>query len=215
VIPGLEFTSLRAHMNLIGVKTPMKRPNLLWPSKQAIKEAINHAHGEGGVVQLNHPAWYPYKILKSLPRNWWLAQGLDGWEVYNGFGFADEGALDFIKQNEGKRVMFASAGTDVHDPAKHHRVYTDVLTTDRTLNGVMEALKSGKTRVYQVMNTNQDADRPERGKLVLDPARQAYIKKWAWLDWIGIGLLQGKNTRSIELFVVLVLALGVVLSMVL
>ncbi|MEX2682228.1 MAG: CehA/McbA family metallohydrolase [Candidatus Sigynarchaeota archaeon] len=213
VIPGVEFTSLRAHMNLIGVRTPMKRPNLLWPSKKTIKKAIEHAHAEGGVVQFNHPAWYPYKVLKHLPRAWWLAQGIDGWEVYNGFGFIDEGALDFIKQHKGDRVMFASAGTDVHDPAKHHRVYTEVLTEDRSVEGVIAALKAGRTRVFHVMGTEQDNERPERGKLVRDPARQHYIRKWILLDWIGIGLLEGKYRRALRLFPVLIIALGLVISL--
>ncbi len=213
VIPGVEFTSLRSHMNLIGVRTPMKRPNLLWPSKQAIKEAIDHAHAEGGVVQFNHATWYPYKILKSLPREWWLAQGIDGWEVYNGFGFVDEGALGFIKQHEGERAMFAGAGTDVHDPAKHHRMYTEVLTQDRSVNGVVEALKAGKTRAFHVMGTEQDLDRPERGKLVIDQARLSYIRKWFLLDWIGIGLLNGKYQSALKLFPLVIVALGIVLSL--
>jgi predicted metal-dependent phosphoesterase TrpH len=214
VIPGIEFTSLRAHMNLIGVRTPTKRPNLLWPSKQTIKEAIDHAHAEGGVVQLNHPAWYPYKILKSLPREWWMAQGIDGWEVYNGFGFTDEEAVGFIKQHEADRVMFASGGTDVHDPAKHHRMYTEVLTTDRTVNGVIEALKAGKTRAISTATNERAQDRPEHGKIVLNPARLAYINRWAWLDWIGLAILQGKHQLAAKLFLLALIVLGVVTSLV-
>ncbi len=215
VIPGVEFTSLRVHMNLIGVKTPMKKPGLLWASKQAIKAAIDHAHVEGGVVQFNHAAWYPFKVLKFLPREWWLAQGIDGWEVYNGFGFVDEEALGFIKKHRGERVMFAGAGTDVHDPAKHYRMYTEVLTQDRSVNGVIDALKAGKTRVINTAKTAQAQDRLERGKLVLDPERLAYIKRWAWLDWIGIAIMQGKNQLPVKLFLLAIMLLGVALSVVL
>ncbi|MBN2152012.1 MAG: CehA/McbA family metallohydrolase [Candidatus Lokiarchaeota archaeon] len=213
VIPGVEFTSLRAHMNLIGVRTPMKRPNLLWPSKRAIKEAIDHAHAQGGVVMFNHKAWYPYDILRSLPREWWLEQGIDGWEVYNGFGFVDEGALDFIKQHEPERTMFAGAGTDVHDPAKHHRMYTEILTGNRSVDGVITALKAGKTRAISLMGTEQDLDRPERGKIALGQARQDYIRKWFLLDWIGIALLEGKYRRAVKLFPLVVISLGIVLSL--
>lgn len=214
VIPGVEFTSLRVHMNLIGVRTPMPRPNLLWPTKQSIKAAIDHAHAEGGVVQLNHPGWYPYRIFKSLPREWWLAQGIDGWEVYNGFGFTDEDALGFIKQHENERVMFASGGTDVHDPAKHHRMYTEVLTTDRSVEGVITALKAGKTRAITSAGTTQDRDRPERGKIAHNPERLACIKRWAWLDWIGLSLMSGTHVRYVKAFLVVVIALGIVLSLV-
>jgi predicted metal-dependent phosphoesterase TrpH len=186
VIPGTEFTSLRAHLNLIGVKTPMEKPNLLWPSKRAIKAAIDHAHAEGGVVQFNHKAWYPYKVLKSLPREWWMANGIDGWEVYNGFGFVDEEAIEFIEKHKARRVMFASAGTDVHDPAKHYRVYTEMLTSDRSVQGVIDALKAGKTRVHSTIQVEAPDARPEKGKIVLNPERRAYIRRWAWLDWIGL-----------------------------
>ncbi len=213
VIPGVEFTSLRTHMNLIGVKTPMKKPGLLWASKQAIKEAIDHAHAEGGVVQFNHAAWYPYKILKFLPRDWWLAQGIDGWEVYNGFGFVDEEALGFIKRHEGERVMFAGAGTDVHDPAKHHRMYTEVLTQDRSANGVIEALKAGKTRAISTAKTEQAQDRPESGKIVIDQERLEYIRKWTWLDWIGIALQQGKHQLAVKLLPIVIITMGIVLSL--
>ncbi len=215
VIPGIEFTSLRVHMNLIGVRTPMKRPSLLWPSKKTIKKAIDHAHIEGGVVQFNHPAWYPYKVLKHLSREWWFKQGIDGWEVYNGFGFIDEEALGFIKQHVGGRVMFAGAGSDVHDPAKHHRVYTEVFTTDRSVEGVIATLKAGRTRVISVMGTEQDLDRPERGKLVHDMARQEYIRRWLLLDWIGIALMFGKYQHAARLIPLLIVALGTLLSLML
>ncbi len=177
--------------------------------------AIDHAHVEGGVVQFNHAAWYPFKVLKFLPREWWLAQGIDGWEVYNGFGFVDEEALGFIKKHRGERVMFAGAGTDVHDPAKHYRMYTEVLTQDRSVNGVIDALKAGKTRVINTAKTAQAQDRLERGKLVLDPERLAYIKRWAWLDWIGIAIMQGKNQLPVKLFLLAIMLLGVALSVVL
>ncbi len=208
VIPGVEFTSMRAHINLIGIKTPLRKPGMLWTRKSTIKAAIDHAHAEGGVVQFNHKAWYPYDILKHLPRGWWMEQGIDGWEVYNGFGFVDTEALDFIEDNKARRVMYASAGTDVHDPAKHKRAYTEILTDDRSIPGIITALKTGKTRIHLV----SEGPRPEKGMLRLNPKKQAFIRKWLWLDWVGIALLTGKNTKLILPFLVVMLVLGTLLS---
>nr|MDO8117878.1 hypothetical protein [Candidatus Sigynarchaeota archaeon] len=131
--------------------------------------------------------------MKHLPRDWWLEQGIDGWEVYNGFGFVDTEALDFIETNKARRVMYASAGTDVHDPAKHKRAYTEILTEDRSEAGVIAALKEGKTRVHYV----SEGTYPEKGQLHHNPEKQAFLRKWLWLDWLGIALLTGKNTKRI------------------
>ena len=214
VVPGYEFTSMRAHVNLIGLRDPPRRkPHLLWTRKSTIVAAIEHVHEQGGVAMFNHRDWYPYNILRSLPRDWWLERGIDGWEVHNGFGFIDDGALPFIEASKEYRVMFPGAGTDVHDPAKHWRVYTEVLTTERSVDGVLRALKEGKTRVHFNKEDPRNVSRPEEGMVQANPERRAFIRRWAWLNWIGMSLQTGKRTRLAAGFVVAVIALLVVLSL--
>lgn len=214
VIPGCEFTSMRVHLNLIGLHAPPPRkPGMLWTRKATIQAAIDHAHAQGAVVQFNHKDWYPYNVLKALPRSWWLARGIDGWEVHNGFGFHDEAALAFIEASKATRVMFAGAGTDVHDPAKHWRVYTEVLTSDRTAAGVVQALREGKTRVHFDKSWERNVTRPEKGSLQLNPAKLAYLRRWVLLGWAGVALLTGKGSRRVVAFVPCMLALLVVLSL--
>jgi hypothetical protein len=70
-----------------------------------------------------------------------------------------------------------------------------------TVNGVIEALKEGKTMAISTAKTEQAQDRPERGKLVIDQERLEYVRKWAWFDWIGIALLLGKHQVAIKVFV--------------
>ncbi|MHA1684408.1 MAG: PHP domain-containing protein [Promethearchaeota archaeon] len=214
VIPGMEFTTLNIHLNLIGLKTPGPKTRLIsWAGTKKIIDIINHAHSEGAVVQFNHKDWYSYDILKKFPRQWWLQQGIDGWEIYNGFGFIDEEAIDFIEANKNKRVMYASAGTDVHDPAKHKRMYTEVITDDRTVEGVLHALKEGRTRVYYDVEVERERRAPEKGKLKVSHEKEAFVKKWMWIYWAGNILITGKHTRSLVAFAIAIIAGGIFLSL--
>ncbi|MHA1370210.1 MAG: PHP domain-containing protein [Promethearchaeota archaeon] len=212
VIPGVEFTSMRVHLNLIGVKSLMPIPNLLWTTKNTIKATIKHAHDEGGVVMFNHRDWYPINPLKKLTRAWWLEQGIDGWEVFNGFNFIDKEALDFIDQNKDKRIMFAGAGTDIHDPAKHYLAYTEVITNDRTVDGVIRALKEGKTRVHFNLKQGHPRSRPEHGKIKRSKEKEKFIKKWIGIYWPGAAILSGTHRTGLYIFMILTLLTAAILS---
>jgi len=213
VIPGVEFTSLKTHLNIIGNKTLMRVPSKIWTRKKVIKEAIDHAHKEGAVVQFNHKDWYFHK--KYMSKEWYLEHKIDGFEIYNGFGFVDEEGLDFIKEHKSERTMFASAGTDVHDPAKHYRMYTNVLTQDRTVDGVIKALKEGKTEVYSNIKQEKKEERPEKGKLIKNPRKQKIIKRWKWLNWLGYDLFwYGKIKKIIAFYAsysIITIALAILL----
>ena len=210
VIPGIEFTSLRVHLNIIGAKSYLKKPNQLWTTKSTIRKAIEHAHKEGAVVQFNHKDWYFHN--KYPTPEWFLQNGIDGWEIYNGFKFADEEALVFIEKNKEKRVMFASAGTDVHDPAIHARVYTEILTEEKTIVGIIKALKKGKTHVYSDFESEMENPRPEKGKKIINPERVRVIKKWKWFNWIGFDLLWNNKGKRVLVFVIAWIAGTIFLS---
>lgn len=187
VVPGIEFTSMRCHLNLIGNKTPMKTPRMLWTTKKTIKAAIDHAHAEGAVVQFNHRDWYPHKKYPS--NDWFLENGIDGWEIYNGFGFTDKEAPAFIEANKNNKIMYQSAGTDVHDPAKHIRAYTEIITSDRTVQGIVKALREGNTRVHCDMESEKKRERPERGKINRNPDKIKFKKYWAIFYNMKLGLV--------------------------
>lgn len=212
VIPGMEFTALNVHMNLVGIKTPGVVPNMLWTRRKTIKRAIDHAHSEGGVVQFNHPDWYFFNVFKKYPRDWWMEQDIDGWEVYNGFGFFDEDALNFIENHGDIKIMYASAGTDVHDPAKHLRCYTEILTTDRTEEGVLAALKAGKTKVHLHVDQERERVPPERGKIHVSPERQEFIRKWIWIYWVGDALIMGNRRKLLAGFLASVILFSIFLA---
>jgi hypothetical protein len=152
-------------------------------------------------------------VLKKYPREWWLEQDIDGWEIYNGFGFLDEEALDFIEKKKGKKIMFASAGTDVHDPAKHLRMYTWVKTNTKTVKGVIEALKKGNTEAFYFKKEEKSRERPERGRLIENKERKDFIRKWFWLFWAGDALLMGNHRRALVTFSIGIILLGILLSL--
>ncbi len=201
VIPGVEFTSMRIHLNLIGVKSLMKVPNLLWTRKKTVIKAIKHAHEEGGVVQFNHPDWYPHK--RYLSKKWYLKHDIDGFEVYNGFGFIDEQALDFIKDNKDKKIMYPSAGTDIHDPATHLRCYTEILTEDKTVEGVIKALKQGNARAHCDVDAERNRKRPEKGKLKKNEKKLRINKNFRWLNWLGYDILYHGRWKPPLVFITL------------
>jgi len=201
VIPGVEFSSLRVHLNLIGFSKPFTLPRMIWPSKKKIASVINLAHREGALVQFNHRDWYFHK--KYLPKDWYLDHNIDGWEVYNGFGFV---------KNQGKKVMFPSAGTDVHDPAKHLCAYTDILTENKSVEGVMQALREGKTKVYLDLNAEKSRLKPERGKKKENLDRKKFIRHWFLLYWAGNAAVMGPLRWLLIILLVASIILGVYFS---
>ncbi|MBD3351957.1 MAG: hypothetical protein GF364_10775 [Candidatus Lokiarchaeota archaeon] len=217
IIPGVEFTSLRTHLNIIYSDAKHQvfepKPNMLWTSKQTIKKAINKAHKQQAIVQFNHRDWYPHK--QYLPMEWYLENDIDGWEIYNGFGFIDKKAPAFTEENKDVKIMFESAGTDVHDPAKHHRVYTEVITEDKSVKGTVEAMKQGKTKVYYNVEDEKARQPPERGKLKINPKRNDYIKRWNWIYIAGNALINGKHRKAFVILLLISLVVALTLSLIL
>jgi PHP domain len=56
VIPGVEYTCCRVHMNLIGINETIQ-PSVAWPTDMEIENAIKRTHELGGIALLNHWAW--------------------------------------------------------------------------------------------------------------------------------------------------------------
>lgn len=208
VIPGFELTSLKTHLNIIGCKKLTTLTNPIWTRKKTIIKAIKEAHEQDALVQFNHRDWYFHSRYE--PMEFYLENDIDGWEIYNGFKFTDKEAPDFIEKHKDKKIMFASAGTDVHDPAKHHRVYTEILSDDHSIEGILSALRVGKTKVYYNEEAENNRVPPEKGKLKINPKRTDYIKRWLWLYWIGDAILMGKRQKLFYIFVFIVIALSII-----
>lgn len=194
VIPGVEFTAFKIHMNLIGVRSfPWSKLNM--SSKVSrIKAAIEFCHQQGGLVQYNHRGFYRNKNWPTYKELYeW---GIDGIEIFNGFNvkFVDRQADRFIEEMNAKseqtgkpRRLFKAAGVDLHDPCRELRVYTEPLTEDLSVNGILEALKSGMTNVWAPTDLNKERSRiyPERPHKYVNPKYQQFQKRWLIFTWLG------------------------------
>ena len=197
VIPGVEYSSWRIHLNLIGIRKFLWPKLIIWPGNHAIQKVIKAVHEMGGLVQFNHRGWYKHA---GVPTNEQLyAWGIDGIEVYNGFGFYDHAGELFTKRiNENSppnRPIFASAGVDLHGPEQLWRVYTEVLTDKHSVEGVLEALRAGRTRVWAHPTDPAEKDRikPECGFRRISPEYVKFSRRWRFFTKIGEHILRKIN----------------------
>ncbi len=123
VILGVEWTSSRVHLNLIGVSTEFEQyflanpPKVPFsPSDEEVRAIIEATHAHGGLVQVNHFNEAPGRPTFDQLLSW----GIDIVEIINGaseeISFpAAEAFADAHSSQLGK-----IAGTDVHEPRRVH-----------------------------------------------------------------------------------------------
>jgi hypothetical protein len=114
--------------------------------------ALEEAHKQGAFIFWNHPGWGVdeikwHDVHETLYKNGWL----HGIEVYNEFEWYPQALL--WTQEKGLTLI---GNTDVHDVTERlydfesmaHRPMTLVLSKERTLEGVKEALFAKRTILY-------------------------------------------------------------------
>lgn len=149
VIPGVEWTSNRVHMNFLFpphvsgkvLSSKLKMPSN-FPSDQQIQDAIKAAHDLGGIVSVNHIPWtnrtYPDN---GLTREDFLAWGIDYIEVINDKEW-DHESYDLCRTSE----MDMISGTDMHSPGT---VYGWTLMNVDTMSpeAIFDELIAGNTEL--------------------------------------------------------------------
>jgi predicted metal-dependent phosphoesterase TrpH len=118
VIPGVEYTCCRIHMNLIGINETIS-PTSPWPTDDELRAVVTRTHDLGGIVLVNHIPWsmttefgHQLSRLPTHPtRETLLNMGVDGFESVS------EGVLDLatIRFNEEHNLPLFGA-SDIHDP---------------------------------------------------------------------------------------------------
>ncbi|MHA2358401.1 MAG: CehA/McbA family metallohydrolase, partial [Candidatus Heimdallarchaeaceae archaeon] len=148
IIQGMEWTSNRLHMNIIGLSHwDLKISN--YPTDTEIEAAIDEAHNQGAVVVVNHLHWSMEDAEDLVPtRDQLLSWGVDYIEIYNGPGF-DEDSYEFcLEHNESIGMI---SGTDMHSPDRSDfgRVFAwTALNTDNfTEEAVMKELQARNTEI--------------------------------------------------------------------
>ncbi|KAL1923574.1 uncharacterized protein VTP21DRAFT_8554 [Calcarisporiella thermophila] len=150
VIPAMEYSCCRIHMNLIGINEtiPFGPPN---PTDDDLRRAINRTHELGGLVIVNHIPWsntteYGYQ-LPRLPDHPTLEQlvewGIDGVEIVNG-NTLDLPSYQYIAAHPEKNLIQIT-GTDVHHPAESSNAWTILKAPSLTKEAILAELRARRT----------------------------------------------------------------------
>ncbi|KAJ2724676.1 hypothetical protein GGI07_001828 [Coemansia sp. Benny D115] len=148
VIPGMEYTCCRIHMNLIGINEsiPVHPPS---PSDAELQAVIERVHRMGGLVIVNHIPWsnttlLPWDVprLPNQPsREQLLSWGVDGFEVVNQNTF-DLRSYQFVQDNSDRLVGLT--GSDMHYPGSSY-AWTTINATSLSADDIMEEIRSRRT----------------------------------------------------------------------
>ncbi|KAI9484535.1 Polymerase/histidinol phosphatase-like protein [Zychaea mexicana] len=164
VIPGIEYTCCRIHMNLININEsiPVGPPN---PSDEELQQVINRVHELGGLVIVNHIPWsntteayYEEARLPNHPSVESLIEwGVDGFEVVHESTF-DYATYIAAAQNN----LIQMVGTDVHHPSVAANAWLAVQAAEFTKQGVIDAIRARRTSFLMDPAGTRPRDYPGR-----------------------------------------------------
>ncbi|KAI8325580.1 PHP domain-like protein, partial [Martensiomyces pterosporus] len=160
VIPGMEYSTCRIHMNFININTTVTAGNTAFPTDNDIRLAINRAHELGGLVIVNHIPWSNHTLERlGAPRlpNHPSIQSLVDWGV-DGFEIANQATFDMptyqyvTGQNAasgrategGPARLILMAGSDVHTPGPAF-AWTVLKSPSFTKEAIVDEIRNART----------------------------------------------------------------------
>lgn len=186
VIPAVEYTCCRIHMNLIGINETIDLPSAK-PTDEELRTAIDRTHALGGVVIVNHLPWsnsiewgYHIPTLPDHPFKQTLTDwGVDGFESLHG-NTLDLAALRWSERHG----MPLIASSDMHFESTVPNGWTIARVESISESNFLDALRTGKTSFLS------DATGPPQ--VSYPPANSAY-DKWAPLLALNMGFLYSES----------------------
>ncbi|ORZ25341.1 Polymerase/histidinol phosphatase-like protein [Absidia repens] len=195
VIPGMEYTCCRIHMNLIGINQtiPAGPPS---PSDEELRQVINRTHALGGIVIVNHIPWSNttesgYQ-LPRLPNHPSIADliswGVDGFEVINQDTF-DYPTLQVSQQHN----LIQMVGSDLHHPAVPANAWLTVNSPAKNKTAILNEIISRRTSfLFDPTGTPQRA-------YGVSSAAYARLVPLTWLgDYFGMFYTDTKGMYSFQ-----------------
>jgi hypothetical protein len=131
VIPGIEVTSSKGHILVLGIRKNIEP--LLSP-----EETIERARKHGGTVIIPHP-------FKQSSHGIGSFEGLDidAVEVFNSRCILNKSNLK--AKTEAKRLGIPGVGgSDSHVPEMVGQAYTDINSSENTMEAVLRAIRDGE-----------------------------------------------------------------------
>jgi predicted metal-dependent phosphoesterase TrpH len=137
-IPGMEVTSDAGHVLALGVEE-------LVPAGLSFRETVGRIHSLGGIAVVPHPFQESRSgVLANITQEDLTAA--DAIEVYNSrllTGRANRQAKRFAES----AGMPMTAGSDAHISEMVGRAITEVDTTERSAEAILQAIADGRTSV--------------------------------------------------------------------
>lgn len=158
VIVGEEIASARYHLLAAGIANTVSE-------RQPAARAIGAVHGQGGVAIAAHPyetqsAAYDADALRTL----------DGAELVRPESLVRDDAASQLHAFFSRAPLTAIGASDYHGVFQMGAARTFVFATERSEAAVLDAVRAGRTIVY------------DRGRPYGDPALIALVEKQAPLD---------------------------------
>ena len=137
-IPGLEVSSAAGHILALGVKEVV-------PAGLPYHETIDRIHDLGGIVVVPHPFQKSrHGVIGRVDRD--ALAAADAVETYNSrllTGVANHRARRFARS----RDLPTTAGSDAHIAEMVGRAVTEVDADERSVRGVLDAVRAGRASV--------------------------------------------------------------------
>ncbi|KAI8988808.1 Polymerase/histidinol phosphatase-like protein [Pilobolus umbonatus] len=147
VIPAMEYTCCRIHMNFVGINTTFF-PVSPAPTDQELQQVINEVHKIGGLVIVNHIPWsnttesgYQLPRLPNHPSVQQLIDwGVDGFEVMHGSTFD----LNTFRITAEKNLI-QMVGTDIHHPTSAAETWLTIQSPNMTKEAILNEIRNRRT----------------------------------------------------------------------
>ncbi|BFZ55507.1 hypothetical protein PYCC9005_002548 [Savitreella phatthalungensis] len=166
VIPAIEYSCCRIHMNLVNVNTTEGLQPTTWPSDDDLRSVIDRTHTLGGYVVVNHLPWsdqtesgWDLPVLPDRPSiDDLLSWGVDAFESVH------DNTIDLRMVRESERLgLPIIASNDIHVASNPPYVWNALNVTDRSINGILDALfRRNSTFLYSATGPVERAYFPER-----------------------------------------------------
>ncbi len=141
LIKGMEWTTNRIHLNLIGITELVPVPSNN-PTNEEIQAAIDETHNQGGVVVVNHIPWSLPRMPNHPTRAQLLDWNVDYIELVNEWVY-DTDSESWCNNTGGFGEI---TGTDMHHPMDVWG-WTLINAQNFTAEGVMEQLLARNTTI--------------------------------------------------------------------
>lgn len=198
LIQGMEWTTYRIHMNILGL-SEWPDPTPKNPTDAQIQETIEKAHAQNALVTVNHIPWSLNDAnMKNHPTlDQLLEWGVDYIEIVNGNDY-DLNSIEWyndLSATEKQRIGFIT-GTDMHSPGAVYG-WTFLKVTEFTVDAVMNELRARRTTISYSSIGYKDKGTYEQNLAytIMSPLMNfGGIFSDLWdngLDWLGVSVCLG------------------------